>query len=87
MNIGIVMIYGIMLIPIFLFGFEFYLCKKQSNMALILPIIAACFVVLVGIYAICVSSVMFGIYFIVKYINDNKCEKQSELDKMNIQDL
>ena len=80
-------IFGIILIPALLFIFEFYLCKKKSKFALVLPIISACFFVIIGFYALIISAIMFGIYFIMKHIEKEKKDKQSELDKMNIQDL
>ena len=87
MKIVTFILVGIILIPALLFCFEFYLCKKNSKFALILPIITACFFILVGFYALIISAIMFGIYFIMKHIGEKNQTKQSELDKMNIQDL
>lgn len=87
MKIMTSIILGIILIPVLLFLFEFYLCKKQSKFALVLPIITACFFVVIGFYALIISAIMFVIYFAMKHIEKEQQYKQSELDKMNIQDL
>ncbi len=78
---------GMVLIPIILVSIEFYLCKKSSKMALILPIIVACFFVLLGLYALIMSAILFAIYFIMNHIKKEKLNDSNELNKMNIQDL
>ena len=87
MRIATFTLFGMILIPALLFVFEFYLCKQKSKIALIFPIIVACFFVLIGFYALIISAIMFGIYFVMKHIDNENQSKQSELDKMNIQDL
>ncbi len=87
MRLSVIFALTIIIIPALLFIFEFYLCKKASRFALILPIIVACFFVVFGIYAIITSAIMFLIYFILKHIEKQRQEKQSELNRMNIQDL
>ncbi|MFI3202088.1 MAG: hypothetical protein R3Y54_11325 [Eubacteriales bacterium] len=87
MNVSIFVISLFTLVPIMLFLAELYLCKKKSQVARILPIIVACFIILVGPYAIIISAVMFGIYFTTNHIEKKKQEQQSALDKMSIQDL
>ncbi len=77
----------LLIVPVLLFVFEFFLCKKKSKFALMLPIIPACCFIFMGFYALIISAIMFGIYFIMKHIEKEKKDKQSELDKMNIQDL
>ncbi len=80
-------LFSVVLISTILFALQFYLCKKGSKVSLILPTVVACFFVLIGIYALIVAGIMFGIYFIMKHIRESAQSKQSELDKMNIQDL
>ncbi len=80
-------VFAILIISIILFAAEFYLCKKKSKAALILPIVIACFFILIGVYALIVAAIMFGIYFIMKHIDAELQKKQSELAKMTIQDL
>lgn len=87
MRFATFMIFAIILVPVLLFAFEFYLCKKKSKFALVLPTIAACCFLLVGFYAIIISAIMFGIYLVVKHMDKEAQSKQSELDKMNILDL
>lgn len=87
MKIMTSIIFGIILIPVLLFLLEFYFCKKQLKFALTLPIITACFFVVFGFYALIISAIMFVIYFVMKHIQKEQQYKQSELDKMNIQDL
>ncbi|PKM49667.1 MAG: hypothetical protein CVV02_15060 [Firmicutes bacterium HGW-Firmicutes-7] len=76
----------LMIIPLVLFFVEYLLAKKQSKLAVILPVVVLCFAVLIPFIAI-TSIIMFVIYFVVKYLDKEKQEKLSEIDKMNIQDL
>ena len=73
-------------IPLILFYIEYRLAIKGSKLAIILPTIVLCFAVIMPIVAI-TSIVMFVIYFVVKYLEKEKKDKMSEIDKMNIQDL
>lgn len=82
-----VMLLGIILLPTILFVLQFFLCKQNSKVALVLPIIVACFFVVIGFYAVIISAIMFAIYFVIEALEKKKKEEQSELDKMNIQDL
>jgi len=75
------------LLPTLLFLLEWYLCKKQSKFAIILPVIVACFFVLLGFLAIGVAGIMFLIYFVMKHTENEYQKKLSEIDKMNIEDL
>lgn len=77
----------LLLLPVLLFLFEFYLCKKKSKFVLVLPIISACFFIVIGVYALIISAILFGIYFSMKHIEKEKQDKQSELNKMYMQDL
>ena len=86
-RIGTVILLMIVLIPVLLFILEFYLCKKDSKWALIIPMVVACFFILLGFYAVIISGTMFGIYFVYRQIEKDKQSKKSEIDKMNIQDL
>lgn len=86
-RIGTVILLMIVLIPVLLFVLEFYLCKKNSKWALIIPMVVACFFILLGLYALVISGTMFGIYFVYRQIEKDKQSKKSEIDKMNIQDL
>lgn len=83
----IIMMIFIISMPILLFVTEFYLCKKESKFALILPIIVATFFVFFGFYPLIISGIMFGIYFVMKHIEKENKSKQCEIEKMNIQDL
>lgn len=76
----------LMIIPFVLFFIEYRLAKKQSKLAIILPTVVLCFAVLLPFIAI-PSIVMFVINFVVKYLDKEKQEKLSEIEKMNIQDL
>lgn len=73
-------------IPLILFYIEYRLAMQGSKLAIILPTIVLCFAVIMPIVAI-TSIVMFVIYFVVKYLEKEKKDKMSEIDKMNIQDL
>lgn len=73
-------------IPLILFYIEYKLAMQGSKLAIILPTIVLCFAVIMPIVAI-TSIVMFVIYFVVKYLEKEKKDKMSEIDKMNIQDL
>lgn len=86
-NMVVFIALGIVLLPALLFVFQFYLCKKNSSFALVLPIIVACFFILFGFYALIIAAIMYGIYFVMKYVEKEKCSKQNELERMNIQDL
>lgn len=77
----------LMMLPVLLFLFEFYLSKKNSKFASTLPVLVACCFAFVGFYAVIIAAIMFAIYFIVKHIEKEKKEEKSELDKMSIQDL
>lgn len=87
MRITLFMLIPLIIVPIILFIVEFFLCKKQSKFATILPIITACGFILTGFHAIITAGIMFGIFFVMKYLDKEKQSKQSELQKMNIQDL
>ncbi len=87
MRTNIVILVVVILLPALLALLQYYLCKKKSKIALILPIVSACVFVFVGFYAFIITGILFAIYFIVKYAENEKNNKQSELDKMNIQDL
>ncbi|MDF2948067.1 MAG: hypothetical protein K0R07_77 [Sedimentibacter sp.] len=75
-----------MIVPFILFFIEYRLAKIQSRMAIILPVVILCFAVIVPMVAI-TSIIMFVIYYVVKYLEKEKQEKLTELEKMNIQDL
>lgn len=76
----------LMIIPLILFFIEYKLAKQQSKLAIILPTVVLCFAVIMPIIAI-TSIIMFVIYIVVKYLEKEKQNKVSEIDKMNIQDL
>lgn len=75
-----------MIVPLILFYIEYRLAKIHSRMAIILPVVILCFSVIVPFVAI-TSIIMFVIYFVEKYLEKEKREKLSEIEKMNIQDL
>lgn len=77
----------VIVIPVSLFICEFLLCRRESAFALVLPIATASCFIFVGVYAFFIAAIMFGIYFIMKYMRAEKIKNQSELTKMNIQDL
>lgn len=84
-NVSIPLLF-LMVIPLILFYIEYRLAKQGSKLAIILPTIVLCFAVIIPIVAI-TSIVMFVINFVVKYLEKEKKDKMSEIDKMNIQDL
>ncbi len=77
----------IIILPAIFFTIQFYLCKKKSNFALIFPVITACFFVILGYYALIMTGIMFLIYFVMKHLDKLKEAKNSEIKKMNIEDL
>lgn len=87
MTTSVSIFWVIIIIPILLFIFQFYLCKNNSKFALILPTIVACFFIFFGFLALIVSGIMFLIYFIMKHLQKETQVIQSDLEKMNIQDL
>ncbi|WMJ76075.1 MULTISPECIES: hypothetical protein [unclassified Sedimentibacter] len=76
----------LLIIPFTLFYVEYRLAKAQSKLAVILPVVVLCFSVIMPIVAL-TGIIMFVIYFVVKYLEKEKKNKLSEIDKMNIQDL
>lgn len=74
-------------VPIISFGLEFFFCRINSKVAVILPIVMACFFVVLGFYALIIAAIMFGIYFVMRYLKKEKQVKLSEIEKMNIEDL
>ena len=72
------------IVPIILFGIEYFLSKKSSKFAVILPTIILFISIFLGIVYILVSVIMFAIWYLVK---KSKEKKLSEIIKMNIQDL
>ncbi len=74
-------------IPVLLFICEVILAKKGSKMAIILPVIVLCFAVILGFYPIIVAAIMAVIYLVVNHLNKMKDNQNSEIDKMNINDL
>lgn len=83
---GTIALLVLMVIPLILFYIEYRLAIQGSKLAIILPAIVLCFAVIMPIVAI-TSIVMFVINFVVKYLEKEKKDKISEIDKMNIQDL
>lgn len=79
-------LFVLIIIPLILFYIEYRLAKEQSKFAIILPVIVLCFAVIIPFVAL-TSIIMFVIYFVVKYLEKEKQEKLSEIEKMNIQDL
>ncbi len=77
---------ALLIVPLILFYIEYRLAKIQSKTAIILPVVILCFSVIAPFIAI-TSIIMFVIYFVVRYLEKEKREKLSEIDKMNIQDL
>lgn len=77
----------VLFISVLLFALQFLLCKRTSKGAIILPLIVACFFIILGLYALFIAAIMFGIYFVMRYIEKEKERKLSEIEKMNIQDL
>lgn len=74
-------------IPIALFVIEALLSIKKSKIAIILPVVVACFSVILGFYALMIAALMLAIYFLIKFIDKEKQARLSEIQKMNIQDL
>ncbi len=87
MKITFVVAILLLIVPACLFFLQYRLCKKQSNFALILPIIVACFFVILGFYALIISGIMYGIYFIMKKLEKDKQDKEDDVKRMTIQDL
>ena len=56
-------------------------------MAIILPVIVLCFAVILGFYPIIIAAIMAVIYLVVNHLNKMKDNQNSEIDKMNINDL
>ncbi len=82
-----IVLFAMVVIPIILIFVQWYLCKKSSKLALILPLIVACFTVIVGFLALGLSAVMFLIYFVHNHLEKQKRSRLSEIEKMNIEDL
>ena len=74
----------VLVISASLFALQFLLCKRNYKGAIVLPIIVACFFIILGLYAIIMAAIMFGIYFVMRYIEKEKQSKLSEIEKMNI---
>lgn len=72
---------------ILLFALEFFLCKVNSTIALVIPIIIACSFVFLGYFPLIVAAIMYTTFFVMRYIEKEKRKKLSELEKMNIKDL
>lgn len=83
-SMGLFIFLGIFLL---LIGLQVFFCKRHSKMALILPIIAACGFIIVGIPAIFEAAILFAIYFVNKMLEKEKQESLAEIEKMNIADL
>ena len=66
---------------------EWYLCKKESQYASKLPIIVACFFIIIGLYALIVAGLMGIIYYVMNNLISKKDRTASEIKKMNIYDL
>lgn len=75
------------IIPIVVLGLQVFFCLKRYKMALIFPIVVACFFILLGYYALILSLLMFAIYFIMQHFEKQKASNLSEITKMNIDDL
>ena len=75
------------IIPLLLFICEVILAKKGSKLAVILPVIVLCFAVILGYYPIIIAAVMAVIYLAVNHLKKIKDNQNSEIDKMNINDL
>ncbi len=58
-----------------------------GNNSAILPVIVLGFAVITPYLAAIYAVIMFAIYFLVKYLEKEKLDKLSEIEKMNIQDL
>lgn len=56
-------------ISIVLFILEYFLARKLSKFAAVLPVVVLGNIIYFGMYCAFVSFVMFAIYFIVKYSN------------------
>lgn len=74
-------------VPLLLLLLQYMLCKRKSKMALFLPLIVASFFIIFGLSALILSAIMFGIYFVMRYLEKEKQATLSELEKMDIEDF
>lgn len=72
------------IVPTILFIAEYFLAKKSSKFAIVLPIITLFISIFLGVIYILISAIMFAIWYLVKKSIEKKL---SEINKMNIQDL
>ena len=86
-NFLVITLLFFILVPVLLFICEVILAKKGSKGAVILPVVVACFAIILGYYALIVALVIAAIYLAINHLNKKKQNQNSEIDKMNINDL
>lgn len=86
-NIIILITILMIAVPLILCGVEYVLSKRQSKAALALPVAAACFFFLLGIYALVLAALLFLVYFVAGRAGRNRAKQESEINRMKIDDL
>lgn len=80
----------VIFIPLILVGLGVlvYKCAKSKNIwGLIIPLIVACFALLIGWLPLIGAGILVAVYFITRYNEKLKAEKKNEIDRMNKMDL
>ncbi len=80
----------VIFIPLILVGLGVlvYRCAKSKNIwGLIIPLIVACFALLLGWISLIGAGLLVAVYFITRYNEKLKAEKKNEIDRMNKMDL
>ncbi len=87
MAVNLIFMILLVMIPLVLLLVEYFLVKRKSVAALILPVVVACFGIVIGVYPLIVAAIMFLIYFVYNKVEKMKQQNNNEIEKMNIQDL
>lgn len=77
----------VLMAPIILFIWQWYLCKIKSKYAIFLSAIVACLHIFLGLPTLGISVIMLLIYIVMTYVLREKKKRTLEIEKMTIQDL
>ncbi len=77
----------LLFVPIILFALEIIAYKINKVAALIIPLFIVFSSILFSFYALITAAIMYGIFFIMNYVEKQNKERKAEMEKMNIKDL
>ncbi|WP_409968836.1 hypothetical protein RFF05_02385 [Bengtsoniella intestinalis] len=78
----------VLMIPLITICLEVFFCKRNmEKTALYFPLVVGAFAVFFGIYALVWMAILYGIYFIDRYLKRQKVAEHKRMNDIDLEDF